>query len=339
MEYLLNDYTVFGDSEILTQVSNKANEINDAYYEGKYTKEVNTLIRRICNNNELSTFFLTAGTQTNALCLSALLKPYEAIISADTAHINTLEAGSVENLGHKIIQLPSKEGKINVEDIKSCIKINNDKHRVKPKVVYISQPTELGTMYTESELKSLREVCNENNLLLFLDGARLCVALAKDENINLEKYSKYTDIFYFGGTKNGLPLGEMVISRNKEFSTDFRFYMKQNGALLAKGEFVSFMFLKLLENNKYLTLAKHSLVMAKKLQDYLESKNIKFSYTPQTNQLFIILNNNLITELSKNFKFTIWEEYNENETVIRLVTSFATKSETIENFIKELEKY
>ncbi len=335
MEYLLNDYTVFGDKDILTQVSNISNEINDGYYEGQYTKQINDVIKNLCNNKNINTFFLTAGTQTNALVLSALLKPYEAIISADTAHINFLEAGSIENLGHKIVALQSNNGKINANDIKICVDVHNDKHKVCPKVVYISQPTEVGTMYTENELLELRKVCDENNLQLYLDGARLCVALAKNKNLTLEKYANLIDTFYFGGTKNGLPLGEMVITKNTDFAKDFKFYMKQNGALLAKGEFISFMFLKLLENNKYETLANKSLKQASKLQTFLEDKKVKFKYPPETNQIFIVLKNDVVEKLSKSFKFTIWEKCNNNETVIRLVTSFATSDETINKFFEE----
>lgn len=332
MEYLLNDYSVFGDKEILSSVANISDETIDGYYEGKYTKELNMIVNQLCNSNDINTFILTTGTQTNTLVLSSLLKPYEAIISATTAHINTLEAGSIENLGHKILSFPSDDGKLKVSDIEKCLATNNDKHRVRPKVVYISQPTEVGTMYSENELTSLRKICDENNLLLYLDGARLSVALVKDENLTLEKYSNLTDIFYFGGTKNGIPLGEMVITKNNEFAKDFKFFMKQNGSLLAKGEFVSFLFLKLLENNKYKNLANKSLTQANKLIEFLKNQNANFKYSPQTNQLFITLNKDEVEKLSETFKFTIWEKCDNNKIVIRLVTSFSTKDSTIENF-------
>lgn len=244
------------------------------------------------------------------------------------------EAGSVENLGHKVISVKSTEGKINAEDIQTVVNLHEDSHMVCPKMVYISQPTELGTLYTKSEILAIKKVCEKNNLLLFLDGARLAVALAKDKKITLKDYYNLTDMFYFGGTKCGLPLGEMLIIKNDNNAKDFKYYMKQYGALLAKGEFVSFLFNKLFENEKYLKFAENSIVQAKKLTDFLVSKKVKFQYKPETNQIFPILDNKLIEKLSKEIKFCKWETYDKKSSVIRLVTSFATTDSTISKFIE-----
>lgn len=337
MEYFLNDYSNFGDKSILEKMAELSGEINEGYSEGKYSKKVSDMISSICKA-DANVFFLSGGTQTNAIVIASQLKRFEAVIAATTGHINVHEAGSVENLGHKIVTVPSYEGKIKPEDIQNAVILHEDMHMVCPKMAYITQPTELGTMYSKSELAAIKKVCEKNNLLLFIDGARLAVALAKDKKITLKDYFDLTDMFYFGGTKCGLPLGEMLIIKNKDHAKDFRYFMKQYGALLAKGEFIAAMFKELLENDKYLTLASNSIKKSEVLVEFLKSKKIKFKYTPQTNQLFPILSNKQVQKLAKEVKFCIWESDGKNNTVIRLVTSFSTTDSEISNFINIFNK-
>ena len=276
--------------------------------------------------------------QANLIVLESLLKPYESVIAAESAHINIHEAGAIEGIGRKINTIASKDGKIKIDLIKEIIETHNMEHMVKPRVVFISQATELGTIYTKKELSEISEFCRKSNLYLYLDGARLGTAITcKLSDLSIDETAKLVDAFYIGGTKNGALLGEAIVFMNKNLGTDFRFYLKRRGALLAKGRSIGVQFLELFKNNLYFDLAKHANQMAEKLSEGIKQMGYKFLTESPTNQIFPILPNNIIRKLEELYGFYVWEKVNENENAIRLVTSWATKEGAVDEFLADLK--
>ena len=267
------------------------------------------------------------------------MRPHQAVISANTGHILVHETGAIEATGHKIISVPSKDGKLVSEDIVNVLESHTDEHMVRPKLVYISNSTEIGTVYTKEELENLYNCCRENRLILFVDGARLGSALCAEGNeLTLEDMGRFSDAFYIGGTKNGALFGEALVIINESLKEDFRFHIKQKGGLLAKGRALGLQFFKLFENDLYFDLAKHANQMSKILSDGIRELGYKFLIDSTSNQVFPILPNEIIKKLEKNYAFYVWEKFDEENSVIRLVTSWATPKEEVEAFVEELKK-
>lgn len=310
----------------------------EGYGEDVFSEKAIELLKEKMRTTEVDIHFLSGGTQTNLTALSAFLRPHEAIIAASTGHIATHETGAIEATGHKVIEVEVENGKLAPHYLQSVLDAHTDEHMVKPKLVYISNTTELGTIYTKNELISLREFCQEKNLLLYMDGARLGSALCSLENdLELQDLPALLDAFYIGGTKNGALIGEALVICRDTLKEDFRFHIKQKGGLLAKGRLLGIQFLELFTDDLFFDLARHANSMAVLLSDELRKENIEFLTHSPSNQVFPILPNALITELKKDYLFHVWEKVSDTHSAIRLVTSWATKKEAVLALVKDIK--
>lgn len=340
MYNLKDDYSEGAHPKIIESLVNSNLVQEDGYSMDSFSKEAIRLLKQDLNTDDVDIHFVSGGTQTNLLAISSVLRPHEACISANTGHIAVNETGAIEATGHKIITADCENGKLSKEILKPILKKYSVEKLVKPKLVYISNPTELGTVYNKEELKSLYDYCKSNNLLLYLDGARLASAIALEEmELSLEIINEYSDAFFLGGTKNGALLGEALILSNDEFKKDFRYILKQKGAMLAKGRIMGIQFKTLLEDKLYLKLGKYANSLAKYTNNELRNLGIEFLVDSPSNQIFPILENNLIKELRKSFNFHDWEKINEDKTCIRLVFSWATKEDKVKEFINIVRKF
>jgi threonine aldolase len=278
--------------------------------------------------------FVSGGTQANLIVLGAILKPYESVIAATTGHIFVHEAGAIEATGHKINVVNTPDGKLTADLVRQVVAQHTDEHMVKPRAVYVSNSTELGTVYTRADLESLASVCREKNLAFFLDGARLGAALVSSaSDLTLADLSKLVDVLYIGGTKNGALLGEAIVINQPLLQTDFRFHIKQRGGLLAKGSLLGAQFVALFSGDLYFELARHANAMAQMLAGGLKSLGYTFFAEPVTNMIFPILPNPLIQFLQDRYDFYVWCQTDEDHSAIRLVTSWATPAERVEAFL------
>ncbi len=308
------------------------------YGKDEYCDEAIKIIRNKIGNQDIDIHFASSGTQANLVIISSILRPYESVISANTGHINLHEAGATEAIGHKINAVETKNGKLTPENIKPIIDFHGDEHMVKPRLVYISNSTELGSIYSKKELEELSVFCKGNNLYIYLDGARLGSALTAQQNdLTLHDISKLVDIFYIGGTKNGALLGEAIVINNNLLKENFRFYLKQRGALLAKSMVLGIQFSELFKDDLFFELGKHANVMASKLAVGIKNLHGEFLIEPVSNQIFPIFPNKLIEKLSEEYGFYVWEKVDDENSAVRLVTSWATKEEFIDKFISDLE--
>ncbi|UXD67869.1 threonine aldolase family protein [Sphingobacterium faecium] len=334
-----NDYSEGAHPNILTKLieTNLVQQLG--YGEDEYGIEAKEVLKEKIKNPDATIHFLSCGTQTNLIVISFLLRVHEAVISAKTGHISANETGSIEATGHKVIAVETEDGKLRPSDIQNALKEYALKpHVVKPRMVYISNSTEIGTIYTKSELEDLSSCCKTNNLLLYLDGARLGHALmAQNNDMILADIARLTDIFYIGGTKNGALLGEAVIFRTPELAFDFEYVLKQKGALLAKGRVLAIQFLELFKHDLYFDLAHHANMMALKIVDAVQSKGFSFLTNSMTNQIFPILPKDIIQKLSENYQFYIWKEIDDDHAAIRLITSWATDEKNVDAFIADLK--
>ena len=311
------------------------------YGANKYCESAKAKIRKACESENADVYFLVGGTQTNALVINSMLQSYEGVIVAETGHISVHEAGAIELTGHKVLTLPHHNGKINVNEVKGYLQTfyadENHEHMVFPGMVYIPHPTEYGTLYTKNELTEISETCKKYEIPLFLDGARLAYGLvAKDTDVTLPDIAQFCDVFYFGGTKAGALLGEAVVFTKNNTPKNFVTRIKQHGALLAKGRLLGVQFDTLFSDDLYKRIGKHAIDLAEKLKNILHKKNYRFYLESPTNQQFIIIKNTKMEELAKNVSFSFWEKYDENYTVIRLATSWATTEKDLNELVKLL---
>lgn len=334
-----NDYSEGAHPSILKALFDTNYLQDDGYGEDSFTKAAINILKHKIKRTDIDIHFFSGGTQTNLTALSAFLRPHEAVIAANTGHILVHETGAIEATGHKIISIEAADGKLNPMQIKAELDLHIDEHMVKPKLVYISNPTEIGSIYCKRELEELNKFCRENNLILYMDGARLGSALCSEENdMELSDLGRLVDAFYIGGTKNGALMGEVLVICKDFLKEDFRFHMKQKGALLAKGRLLGIQFSELFRTDLYLDLAKHANNMASLLRKGIAGAGFEFLTNSTSNQVFPILPNRLIAELQKNYSFYVWSKIDSNNSAIRLVTSWATKEDEALNFIKDLEK-
>lgn len=334
-----NDYSEGAHPNIL-QALVETNLVQESGYgEDQFTQKAIELIKSHIGRQNVDVHLIPGGTQTNLIAISSFLRPHEAVISADSGHINVHETGAIEATGHKVLTVSTKDGKLTPELIQVILDIHTDEHMVKPKLVYISNSTELGTIYKKDELVSLSEFCKENDLIFYMDGARIGSALCSKENdLKLTDLPNLFDAFYIGGTKNGALIGEALVICNDTLKSDFRYFIKQKGALLAKGRLLGIQFVELFKDNLFFQLAEHANQMAEKLAESLKEINVPFLAESPTNQIFPIFTNEQVAELQKNYAFEIWEKVDENRTVIRFVTSWATKEEAVEQLITDVTK-
>lgn len=332
-----NDYSEGAHPNILNALIESNMEQTDGYGEDKYSLAAISLLKSKLECNEASIHMFCGGTQTNLTAISAFLRPHEAVISACTGHVLVHETGAIEATGHKVISIKVDDGKLKPIHIKMALDEHSDEHMVKPKLVYISNPTEIGTVYKKQELQDLNDICKAKNLILYLDGARLGSALcSKGNDINLSDLPKLTDAFYIGGTKNGALMGEALVICKESLKEDFRYHIKQKGGLLAKGRLIGIQFLELFKDELYFDLAKHANVMAQQLKIGISNCGYKFLIDSQTNQIFPILPNKIIEKLSTEYSFYVWQKIDEDNSAIRLVTSWATSVKAVKSFVDEM---
>ena len=343
------DYLEGCHPDILKMLEKTNFEQTDGYGCDKYCEKARRLILKACGfagkrgKNVPDVHFLVGGTQTNTIVISAVLRPHQGVISAVTGHVNVHETGAVESTGHKVLALPSKDGKLTAEQIEkyaaACAGDCNYEHIVQPGMVYISFPTENGTIYSKRELSDIRNVCKKYKLPLFIDGARLGYGLAAAENdLTLPDIASMCDVFYIGGTKNGALFGEAVVITNNSFKKDFRNIIKQRGGMLAKGRLLGIQFTALFSDGLYFRLARHAVKTAEAIKNALEKKGTEFLFNSPTNQIFPILPDEVYEKLSKKFSFAFWEKAGGKRTAVRICTSWATKESDVSALIRELEK-
>jgi len=336
-----DDYSEGCHPRILELLSQTNLMQQDGYGADEYSFKAKQLIHRQLDSSTSKIYFVSGGTQANLIVISALLRPHESVISAFSGHISTNEAGAIEAQGHKVNTILTHDGKITPKGVLNVLNQHSHvPHVVKPKLVYISNATELGTHYQKGELVALYEFCQSNDLYLFVDGARLGNALmVKDADLTLGDMARYTDVFYMGGTKNGALLGEAIVINNPKLQDDFGFYLKQKGAMMSKSRVLGIQFMGLFQDDLYFQLAQHANQLAQRLKVVFEDKGFEFLVQTKTNQLFPILPNNLINRLKEQYEFHVWKKIDDNYSAIRLVTSWATEELVVDEFIARLKKY
>jgi threonine aldolase len=334
-----NDYSEGAHPSLLQLMAQSNTVQEDGYGNDSLSQQAVALIQQQVQNPQSAVHFIPGGTQANLIALAAILRPHESVIAASSGHIHVHEAGAVESTGHKINIIPSTNGKLAPEQIQEMVDQHTDEHMVKPRVVFISNSTEVGTVYTKSELTALAEVCHANHLYLYMDGARLGSALtSRVSDLSLADLGRLVDIFYIGGTKNGALLGEAMVINTPEIQQDFRFHLKQRGALLAKGRILGIQFLGLFTDGLYFELARHANAMAEKISCELKAMGFNFLTDSPSNQIFPILPNTLIDTLHESYGFYVWSKVDASSSAIRLVTSWAAPEDRVDEFIRDVKK-
>ncbi|MCQ4638156.1 low specificity L-threonine aldolase [Anaerovorax odorimutans] len=337
MIYLKNDYSLGAHPQIMQALSDTNMIHTTGYGEDPFCEEARRLLKKQLAADEADIHFLMGGTQTNLTAMAAFLRPHHAIIAADSAHICVHETGAIEATGHKVIACPSPDGKLLPQQIEDAVLVHKDEHMVKPKLVYISNTTEVGTVYDRDELQALRSVCDKYGLYLYLDGARLgCALTAPDIQLTLADLARLTDAFYIGGTKNGVLFGEALAILNPELKEDFRYHIKQRGGMMAKGRLLGIQFRELFKDGLYFDLARHANEMAQILKNGIIGGGYEFFVDSPTNQIFPILPNMVADHLRELVSFEDWQPYGDRATVIRLVTSWGTTEDEIMEFLRHL---
>ena len=332
-----NDYSEGAHPNILKALVESNMEQIEGYGEDKFTNAAIKLLKDKIKSNDADIHMFCGGTQTNLTAISAFLRPHEAVISASTGHVLVHETGAIEATGHKVISIKVEDGKLNPIHVKMALDEHTDEHMVKPKMVYISNPTEIGSIYKKQELEDLSNFCRSRNMILYVDGARLGSALCSLENdIELLDLPKLVDAFYIGGTKNGALIGEALVICKDSLKEDFRFHIKQKGGLLAKGKLIGIQFLELFKEDIYFDLAKHANNMAEQLKIGISDMGYGFLIDSPSNQIFPILPNGVIEKLEEKYSFYIWQKVDSDKSAIRLVTSWATKEVAVKSFIEDL---
>lgn len=342
MQYFHNDYNEACHPAILAKLQANMGKQMGGYSEDTACSHAADLIRCHCKNDNLAVHFLVGGTQANLTVIASALRPYQAALGADTAHINVHETGAIEATGHKVIGLPTKDGKISAAHIQNAVELHYadeaHEHIPQPKMVYISNPTELGTIYSLAELEEISAICKKYKLYLFVDGARLGYGLAaKSNDVTLADLARLTDVFYIGGTKVGALFGEAVVISNDAIAEDFRYNMKQRGAMLAKGWLLGLQYEALLEDNLYFKIAEHADNMADKLRSVLAELDVPMLVEGVTNQLFPILPDSVLDQLKENFTFSEQMRVDDAHRAVRFCTSWATTEESVDALCKELK--
>lgn len=296
-------------------------------------------IRQACHAPNAEVEFLVGGTQANAVMIDALLQPYQGVAAADTGHISVHEAGAIEAGGHKVLTLPGHEGKITAAQIAElagdyAADANHD-HMVMPGMVYLSQPTEFGTLYTRSELQAIHNVCQQYDMKLYVDGARLSYALACTVNdVTMADLATLCDAFYIGGTKCGALIGEAVVIPDPQLLPHLFTMIKQHGALLAKGRLLGIQFDELFKDDRYIDIARPAILYADQIRDYLKQNGYQLYGSSPTNQIFFIIENQQLARLEQQVAFSFWEKYDETHTIIRFATSWATQKQDVDQLCK-----
>lgn len=335
-----NDYSEGCHPSILEKLMASNMEQLGGYGLDCYSEQAAEFIKGKLGNSEAKVSFVSGGTQANLVVIASLLKPYESVIAVHSGHIFDNETGAIERAGHKVHPVNGKEGKLYPSDVESVLKLHNKQpHQLKPRLVYISNSTEIGTTYTKQELQALYSFCQANDLLLFMDGARLGHALmASDNDLSIKDVGVFTDVFYIGGTKNGALLGEAIVFKDALQHKDFEYYLKQHGALLAKGRLLGIQFNVLFEDELYFNLADHANKQADKIRKAFIRKGILFWQKTATNQLFPQVSKAQYDALSSVADFYIWSEIDNGQYALRIITSWATYDAAVDDFCKAIDQ-
>lgn len=335
-----NDYSEGAHPKILEVLTRASVEQNAPYGNDRHSLHAAELIKQQIGCDDVDVHFFEGGTQTNMTAISAFLRPYESAVAAQTGHINVHETGAIEATGHKVLTAVTENGKLTPKLVEEILGGHTDEHMVKPKLVYVSDSTEIGTIYTKAELTALSEFCKAHKLYLYLDGARLGSALTSAENdLTFQDLPKLTDAFYIGGTKNGALFGEALVICNPDLKENFRYMLKQKGAMLAKGMVLGVQFEALFQNNLYFELAAHANEMANQVKQAIEDAGFGFLSPSSTNQLFPVLPDYLIEKLQNKYEFQLWEKIDNSTSAIRLVTSWATPESAVKDLIQDLNDF
>lgn len=336
-----DDYSEGAHPDIIEALSRTNLCQQTAYGNDEYCNEARTAIRKKIGVEDAEVHFVHGGTVANLLLIACCLRPHEAVIAASSGHIVGKETGAIEATGHKVIVEPALNGKLTPERIQSAVNQNSMfAHQAKPRLVYISNATEMGTVYTKSEVEAVAKVCKQLNLLLLMDGARLGAALTSAKNdMTLNDVYNLTDMFWIGGTKTGALMGEAIVIKDKALGAEFPYHMKQRGALLAKGRILGVQFAALFRDDLLLRLAHHANCTAAKISSCLVNMGFKLQADTETNQVFPVLPLALVKELQKDFNFYVWEQLSDGSVVVRIVTSWATELSEVKRFGEVVEKW
>ena len=338
------DYSEGAHPAVLEKLALTNLEQTPGYGQDIYCRRAADLIKNLCAAPDAAVHFLMGGTQTNLTVIAACLRPYQGVISATSGHINVHETGAIETTGHRIITVEEQNGKLTAEQIARCCQEHwqddNPEFAPQPKLVYLSFPTEYGTLYSKAELTAIRRVCDEHNLFLFMDGARLGYGLeAPGNDLTLPDIAACCDVFYIGGTKIGALLGEAVVIVNPKLQKDFRYFMKQKGAMLAKGRVLGLQFLALFENGLYFKISKHADDMAQLIRRACQEAGYPFLYDSPTNQQFPIMPEKTIKQLEEFYAFSHTRRLDRGRAAIRICTSWATREEDVRQLTADIRKY
>ena len=334
-----NDYSEGAHELVMEALLRSNREQTVGYGKDGYCESARELIKKEACCETAQVYFIPGGTQTNLLVISSLLRPFEAVIAAETGHINVHETGAIEATGHKVLTISSNDGKLTPRGIKAVLDFHTDEHMVRPRMVYISNSTEMGTIYKKEELEVLAQFCKENGLYLYLDGARLGAAIcARDNNLSLKDIARLTDCFYIGGTKNGALFGEALVLVHSRVQKDFSYMVKQKGAMLAKGRLLGIQFLTLFQDGLYFRLADHGNRMGQKLKEGIRALGYELLADSTTNQQFPLFPAELTEFLSGKYDYEEWGNFKDKK-CIRLVTSWATDEAAVDQFLRDLKNF
>ena len=342
MVYFTSDYCEGCHEQILRRMIETNYEQTPGYGTDHHCQNAARYIRQACGREDVDVHFLVGGTQTNLTVIAAALRPHQAVVCAESGHIHVHETGAVEATGHKCLTLPSTDGKISAEQVERLVQLHRSdesmEHTAQPKLVYISNPTEYGTIYSLTELEAMSTLCREKGLYLFLDGARLGYGLQCPQNdVTMADLARLCDAFYIGGTKVGALFGEALVLTNSALQEDFRYLIKQRGGMLAKGRLLGIQFETLFEDGLYFRISDHALKMARILRGALEEAGFPMQVSSPTNQLFPIVPDSLLEKLREKYAVTYMNRVDESSSCIRLCTSWATKEEDVRAFCADLK--
>ena len=337
------DYTEGCIPEILEAISRENHTQLKGYSEDPICDRARAKIRTLCGREDADVHFLVGGTQTNTTVISAALRPYQGVISPDKGHIACHETGAIEATGHKVIALPTSNGRLTAEQIDACCAAHwadaSFEHIPQPAMVYISHPAENGSLYQRKDLEEIRRVCDKWNLTLFVDGARLGYGLVSPgTDVTLQDLARLTDVFYIGGTKVGALFGEAVVITKESLKKDFRYMIKRHGGMLAKGWLLGLQFDVLLEDDRYLKIADRAVKQALRIKDAFEKKGCKFLMESWTNQQFPVLDNETMHKFDGKFSYTVWEPLDDGYTAVRFCTSWATTEEQVDQLVAYIDQ-
>ena len=335
------DYDEGACPEIMAALHATNFEQNPGYGEDPHCDHARALIRAAIGRPDACVQFLVGGTQTNQTVIAAALRPYQGVLAASTGHINVHETGAIEATGHKVLALPDEEGKVRAAAVDEYVKAHwtdhSHEHTVQPRMVYISHPTEGGLLYSRAELERLREVCDRHGLYLFLDGARLGYGLVSPStDVTLQDIARLTDAFYIGGTKVGALFGEAVVLNHPDLKKDFRYMIKRQGGMLAKGRLLGIQFETLFTDGLYTRIARHAVDLAMVIRDALKAKGVPFLYESPTNQQFPILPDAAVAKLSDRYAFEGWGRVDDEHTATRICVSWCTPRENVDALLRDL---